>query len=412
MLKINKKSVLSVSVVITCLTFAGKLLSMAREMLLAQEIGMNMLTDAFGISQNAIALFTGVLGATCSALVPILIDIEAKSGSERRDQVFTSIFLCYMAICLVLATILALFSVEIMGFIAPGFNEETTALAADLLKIGFVKINLIIAGSLFGYYLQSKEIYISTALGTLFSSAIVVILLLVTPSPTIQDYTFYTVVGFVFQAVTPIPFLIKVKYKPSIKRLFETQAVKTLLLACAPLILSLMFFEVQTLVGKSVASTIGEGSVSALDYSNKIYSLLYGTIIVSLNLVLFTKIAQSSKSGSLADSLKILVFGGRIQLIIVVPLVILLLIFGQQVISLLYERGNFLHEDTIEVYFALIGYVIGCWGAVFADLLTKYYVSIKHYRFISIANIAGYGLSFSLIIPLSNWLGVVGITVA
>lgn len=407
----SKSGILKASGFLLVLTLAGRLLSMVREMLLAQRIGMNAYTDAFNVSQSAITFCTAAIGATCLALVPILVS-AGKDGERRRDEVFTSLFALYMIVSVVVALLLSFFAEPVCRVLGPSMSKESQQIAAELLRIGFVKVNCVVGGTLFAYYLQSREVFVVSGLAALLSSAVVVVLLLTNPQAGIYDYTTYTVFGFVAQILTPIPFLLRVRYRPRIKRLIEKRVFKALLLASVPLMASAMFFQFQTLVGRAIATGFGEGAASSVDYANKLIQLVYASITMSLNSVLFTHIAQAASSSDSPKAARLLMSGGRNQLLLLMPLVLIALFFGRPLIALLFERGAFTSEDTAAVYAVLLGYLLGAWPYVISDLFSKYYVSLKRYKTINVINGVGYGASLIVVYPIAVLLGAPGVSVA
>lgn len=403
--------ILKASAFLLIITLGARALSMVREMLLASHIGMNAYTDAFNISQSAITFCTGAIGATCLALVPILAK-ASKEGECRRDELFTSILISYMFISVIVATLLSIFALPLCKLLGPGMNAESQAVAADLLRIGFIKINCVVGGSLFAYYLQSREVFVASGLASLASSALVVVLLIMIPDATIYDYTRYTVYGFIAQIIVPIPSLIKVRYRPRIRTLLEKDAIRTLVIASVPLMASAMFFQVQTLVGRAILTGFGEGAASSVDYANKIIQLVNASVTTSLNTVLFTKLANSTAEGKTEIAANYMLSGAKTQLMLLIPVVLIAISFGQPLIALLFQRGAFTAEDTASVYAVLLGYLAGIWPYVLSDLFTRYYVSLGKTRIINVVNGIGYGISLIVVYPAALLMQAPGVSMS
>lgn len=407
------KGILQISLVMVFLTIVARLLSLAREIVIADKIGMNILTDAFNVSQSAVTFATSILGASCAALVPLIIHFsKLQNGEKRRDQVFTSIFLAYMVIALIVAACFAIFAEPIIQFLAPGFEWETVELGAVLLRIGFLKINCVIAGTLFGYYLQSKRIFISTCIAAVLQSAVVVILLLLIPDPTIYDYTTFTVVGYFAQVITLIPFIISSGYRPSLKNVFEKEAFLKLLASSVPLAVSSVCFTLHFILARFIASSMDAGLISSIDYASKIAQLVFALFTMSINTVLLTYMSNARNKIISNPPHYYLIRGLKIQVLFAFPVVILLLIFGDSAVALLYQRGSFNSENTQEVAYVLCGYLLGCIGYIFNDLAAKYFVTVDNNRIINLSSIFGYGFSFILLVPLSTYLGTLGISLS
>ena len=68
-------------------------------------------------------------------LIPIFIEMEVKDGEEKAWALVGTFFWITVFILLVIALIGSFFSSSIINAIAPGFGEEKSALAAQMLSI-------------------------------------------------------------------------------------------------------------------------------------------------------------------------------------------------------------------------------------------------------------------------------------
>lgn len=403
------KGIAGTSLALLLFTVASRIMGMLREVLLASEIGMNAYTDAFNISQSGITLMTAIIGATCLSLVPLLLRSE-KQSPERRDQVFTSLFCIYMLVSLVVAIALTLFSENICSFLGPSLSDDAQVLAGNLLRIGFFKINFVMASTMLSYYLQSRSIFIASSLSLFLGNCTVVALLLLMPSPSIYDYTFFTVVGLGVQPLVLLVPVLRVGYRPRIRKLFEVKAMRYLLIASMPFMASMLFFEIQTMAGRAVATSLGDGVTSSLDYAYKLVQMMCACVTMSLNTILFTKFSALAVKGELRETSRLLMLGGRVQFLLIAPAVLIMCFFGEPLIALVFQRGEFTAYDTHVVNLALRGYLLCIWPYVFCDLFTRFFVSIEKYKVVNITCAISYIISLSLIYPLSRCLGVFGIS--
>lgn len=405
-------SVLKASFIMLVLTGVSRALSLVREMMIAHYIGMNSLTDAFNVSQSAITMVTTVLGACCLSLVPYLIS-NSKNDKANSNQLFSFLFIVFMAICFVLAIIFAVFSNEIVALLAPGFTKETIELAGDLLRIGFLKLNCIIAGTMFGYLLQSRHVFIATGIAAVAQNFVVVVLIFVSGEPTIYEYTVYTVIGFVVQVVVLIPFVIRSGFAFAFEWGFNKKnALKELVRSSFPLALMSIFFTLHFVFARIVASELGAGAVSSVDYASKIAQLAFALFTMSLNAILFTKIANSVNEGNKKQALLYLLNGSKIQIAFITPLMVLLICFSNQIVAMVYQRGNFSEYDTFAVGSVLLGYGFAILGYVFNDLASKYLTSINQYKKINIINTIGYLVSFLVLFPFGKFFGLFGVSLS
>lgn len=405
-------SVLKTSFIMLGLTGVSRALSLIREMMIAHYIGMNSLTDAFNVSQSAITMVTTVLGACCLSLVPYLIS-NSKNEKASSNQLFSFLFLVFMAVCFVLAIFLALFSNEIATLLAPGFSRETVELAGDLLRIGFLKLNCIIAGTMFGYLLQSRQIFISTGIAAVAQNLVVVILIFTSNEPSIYEYTVYTVVGFAVQVIVLIPFVIKAGFSFTFEWGFgKFSVLSELIKSSFPLALVSVLFTLHFVFARIVASELGAGAVSSVDYASKIAQLAFALFTMSLNAILFTKIANLINESNKKQAMLYLLNGVKAQIALIVPLMAVLICFGNQIVAIVYQRGNFTEYDTFAVGSVLLGYSFAILGYVFNDLVSKYLTSTNQYKKINIINAVGYFFSFLVLFLFGKLFGLFGVSLS
>ena len=143
----------------------------------------------------------------------------------------------------------------------------------------------------------------------------------------------------VFHLQFSFKFSILSKHNPHIK-----QFLKLLL----PTFTSSSILQISTLIIDPIALSIEKGIVSILFYSNRLLELPIGIIGVSIstvNLPHLTQLAQKQNTQQLFSSLLKAI---DLLLFLLIPILTTSLLFTQEIVSLVFQFGNFNQQDTIK----------------------------------------------------------------
>ena len=125
--------------------FSSRVTGFFRDVLFANFLGANILSDAFLFAFRLPNLFRRILaeGAMNSVFIPLYIRQSKESQSLAHD--FTSaVFLIFLSITSIMTIFVFLFSEQITSFLAPGFidNEDQFNFAIQLIPIIFPFFNI------------------------------------------------------------------------------------------------------------------------------------------------------------------------------------------------------------------------------------------------------------------------------
>ena len=120
--------------------FSSRVTGFFRDVLFANFLGANILSDAFLFAFRLPNLFRRILaeGAMNSVFIPLYIRQSKESQSLARD--FTSaVFLIFLSITSIMTIFVFSFSEHITSFLAPGFidNDDQFNFAIQLIPIIF-----------------------------------------------------------------------------------------------------------------------------------------------------------------------------------------------------------------------------------------------------------------------------------
>jgi len=117
--------------------------------------------------------------------------------------------------------------------------------------------------------------------------------------------------------------------------------------------------QINLLVDTILASLLGFGSVSYLYFADRIAQLPLGIIGIALGTTLLVSLSKSNANRDEKQFSKELITSLRIGLFFSIPAALVFINFSDLLINVLFERGEFSFQETIQTSHALLAYAIG-----------------------------------------------------
>lgn len=374
----SKKAAKS-ALVIMFFTLASKGLGFLREVLIAAKFGSGMETDTFFIALTATGLFTKfIMDAVSTTFIPVISEIEAKEGKlgkiEHTNNMLHTIFFAAAAI-VVIATIGAPVIVKI---IASGFKGEQFNLAVKLVRIGLPTILFSgIIGVLTGY-LQSEEKFNSTALiGIPLNLAYIVFLLLFSSRFGVKGLMVAVVIGTFLQILIQLPETKATGFKYKFIFDIKDKYIKKVLYLSMPVLIGVAINDLNAIIDKTLASGLASGSISSLNYANKLNTLILSVFIMAITTVIFPILSKEANKGNMKGVKKTMGQGINLILLITIPAAIGMIILAKPVVQIAFERGAFGTRATKMTSEALIFYSLGITFGSLKIFITRVYYSLQ-----------------------------------
>ncbi len=341
---------------------AAKLLSLVQTVVITRNFGLGDEWDAF-IAANRIPelIFTLIAGgALAHAFIPIFSGLLARGENERAwrttSHIINSVFVVTFFVSVVVF-ILAPWLVS--NFVASGFAARWQAETAALMRILLLgSLIFSVSGIVMGI-LQSHQHFALPALAPLcFDVGLLFGVLALAPRWGGRGIAFGAVIGAALHLGIQIPGLIYYRARWWPRLGWRDPLLWRVLRLMLPRVAGLGVFSLNFLIMTNLASRLGSGSVSALDWGWRLMQIPQTLLGTALGTVIFPTLAALSEIGDEAG--KRASFAGALRMLIVtcLPATAALLIIGQPLLSLL-ERGAFDAESTLLVYRCLQFFALG-----------------------------------------------------
>jgi putative peptidoglycan lipid II flippase len=346
----------------------SRVFGLIRDMLIASHFGTSYVADAFQVGYQIPNLLRKLFGegALSAAFIPIYNEIEVKQG--RKEQIdFALNILSLLTLLLTILTVIGMvFAPLIVRLLAPGFADETYLLTVKLTRIMFPYLFLIGLSSTFISILNSHDYYFIPGLSSALLNLGMIIFLSVFSiffHSNIEEksvaLSYGMLFGGVLQTIVNVPLLKKIGYHLKINLNMKGRGLAELWRRFIPGVIGLAIREINLAVDLILASLLASGSIAALQYANRLMQLPLGIIGVSTSSAVlphFSRYTAQKDWGSLSESLK---FSIVTTSYLMIPISILIIALGKDVIRLLFMRGAFDLSALNMTYSALICYSVG-----------------------------------------------------
>ena len=207
----------------------------------------------------------------------------------------------------------------------------------------------------------------------------------------------------IFKLILIIPSTLKngFSYIPSFN--LNDKYFKMTLVMLGPVILGSLSGYINTIVDRSIASQLIEGSISALSYAARIRQIVLGLFITSLITILYPMISKIvSENKNIECTLK---FGINVIIIISIPATTVLMTLDFPITMLIFQRDAFTLVDTLMTSSALYYYSIGIIGIGITGLLSKVFFATHDTKTPMIISVITVILNIILNIILTTFMG-------
>ncbi|MCC6000768.1 MAG: murein biosynthesis integral membrane protein MurJ [Pararhodobacter sp.] len=365
-------------------TLASRILGFVRDILMAKYIGAGAVADAFFVAFSLPNMFRRFFaeGAFNAAFLPLFTKKLSDSKDEAED--FARDAYWFMASLLIVFSVVAMVAMPLLVFaMSAGFaGDDRFDMAVVFGRIAFPYILFISLTALISGMLNATgRFWAAAAAPILLNAAFIGALLL----GAAMDWP----MGLVLSWAVPVGGLAQLTvvwlavrragFRLSIRRPRLTPELKRLFIIAAPAVLAGGVVQINLIVGRQVAS-FTENAISWLSYADRLYQLPLGVVGIAVGVVLLPELSRRLRQGEEAGARDAFSRGMEFALALTLPAAVALVVVAQPIISVLFERGAFTREDTVNTALALAVYGLGLPAFVLHKVLQPLYFAREDTR--------------------------------
>ena len=404
---LNIKPVAKTAILMVILTFGSKILGFIREMALAFFFGTSYVVDAYVVAYNIPnIIFAGLFVAIGTAYLPVYSRIFEVNGA-KAGNVFTSQIINMLLVLSIVCTIIGItISDKIVSIFAPGFSSETAKLTSFFLRITFSFTLLTSLMSLFDNYLHYKNVFLPQILADYAQNISVIIAIVIGAKYGSRLIIFGLLSGYAIKCVVHYLVAIRKDFRYAINRRGTFNTLTAIIPLAIPVFLGTTIQEINVFVDRFMASGLAEGSVSALNYANQVNMLVITVSVTIITTLVYPKLAQANSTRNIERFGNILQKGFNLILIIAIPCSLGAIVYGKEIITLIYKRGAFDLNATLMTSRAYVFFSIGLTFLALNDYVTRAYYALHNMRspmyFAAISITINITLNFIFVGPLKH----------
>ena len=379
-------------------TLVSKLLGTARQMIFASKLGDSVYAVAFAsASKITLSVFDILFSAAILAcFIPFYSRHKTSSDGEARGF-SSSFFTLTVLITAVMATIGALTSKYLVAAFAPMLSAEASSLAASLLSIMFPMMIFTGAAYVLVGILQSHGSFIFPSVISSVSNAVIIAFLLgygnVCEERGIKLLALTYVLSWFIQFITLAVPLLKKRLMPKPSFKFKRSGVFDALKMSPGVIIGAWLLPASSLISNFYASFVSDSSTAVFDYSLSVWLIASGVLTYGVCNFIFPKLSALSERGdAFADAAR---GGVKAAVMLSIPVTIGMWLLGDNVICLLYLRGNFSAELARSCGGVLSALAFATPAFCITELLSRVFYSMKNAKVPMISSIAGISVFFA-----------------
>ena len=394
-------------------TIIAKVLGFGRELVLASSYGASMYSDAYLTAMNIPVVIFTIIGTTLgTVLIPMYFEVNSDLGEKKALNFTNNVFNIVIAICIVLATLGFIFTEPLVKVFAMGFEGQTLKVAIDFTRITIIGIVFTGLSYVMTAYLQIKNNFTVPGLISVPKNIIIItsIILSVKHNPYIMIWG--TLIGIATEFLFQLPFAIKngYKYQPYIN--IKDKYIKKMSWLIGPVLIGVAVNQINTMVDRTLASTLAEGSISALNYANKLNGFVMAMFITSVAAVIYPMLSKLSSEDNKEKFTSSVVQSINSVILLVIPISIGAIVLATPIVKLLFQRGEFDTRATSMTAIALIMYSIGMVAFGLRDILGKVFYALQDTKTPMINGVIAMIMNIVLNIILVKYLQLAGLALA
>ena len=322
-------------------TLLSRILGLAREVLVAAFFGATKAMDAFNVAYTLSNLARQLLaeGALSAAFVPVFSQALTRSR-EKALQLARGTMTVLLCATFLVVGLGILFAPGLVRIMAPGFDPENHSLAVGLTRWMFPFLIFISLEALTMGELNSLGSFFVPALSPAFSNLVFI----VTAPFFAAKFGVYGLAlsvlcgGFAhFMTQWLYGFRMNAPLYPTRPDMRDPD-LKRIMKLFLPYAAGLSLNQVNPVISRMLGSFLQAGSISVLNYSNRILQLPLGLFVIAISQAVLPQLARANDDDEFVATLRQAV---RFALFVVLPASLGMILISDEVVHLLFVRGEF-----------------------------------------------------------------------
>jgi putative peptidoglycan lipid II flippase len=414
----GRGAALSGFMTIAVVMMLGKVVSFVKDACVARHFGISDALDTFILAFSLLSFLACMIGGGMpEAFIPGFAQVSHRRSIDAAHRLGMQLAVVNASVLSAVSLFIYLAAPLVIDTTARGFDDNKRQLAVSTL--GALIPFFLCYGLTFHFaaWLRAQKRFAPASASPIILPAVIIIGLLASGSgASIDTLIWATDLGAALQlnllliavlrTVSPTADCFRnvlTRWVPGTRRVLH----KTLPFALSGLVMGSSVF-----VDQAMASWLEPGSVTILNYSDKVCGILLALTAVPAAEALFPFFADSAAKRDWIGLKQQLVRVTGAILVLAVPMTLVLCWLAPLVVKVLFERGEFHASDTVAVAHVLRFAALQVPFYIAGSLASRIAVSMQATKFIMALSIGTVVVNFLMDALLMQFMGVAGIALS
>jgi putative peptidoglycan lipid II flippase len=368
--------------IVSALTLISRILGFVRDLLVARLLGTSIFADAFFVAfriPNLLRSFVAE-GALTSAFTPVFAS-SLSQGKESARLAMRRTIAFLLTLTGSLTAVLVIAAPDVVRLLAPGFEQNTAqfSLCVELTRIMAPYILCVSLVAMLNAALNALNIFGTSAWAQIWMNVVLIIgatIAIPFDSPTATRLlAISALLGGVVQIIAQVPTAMRsgLSLIPSFQ-LFSRE-VREVVGLMIPATLGASVYQVTIFIATILASLLPTGSVSWLFYADRVAQFPIGIFSIALASVLLPALSNASAKADTDGFRRNISNSLRFTSFCVIPMAAGIWGLALPITQLLFERGAFSSESSVQTARALQALCFGLWASSCHSMIVRAFIA-------------------------------------
>lgn len=355
----SKTSISNAALLILTFNLIGRVLGLVREIVYASNFGLSANYDVYLVASIIPLTITSVFFYIIqNYFIPTYNKVKAND-KHLVNTFISKVFVLFLFQSILITILLLLLKNKILHLYL-GPDLENFDLINKVFYIFIFTIPVSVLFSILSAYLQAEFEFKSPAIAQIFSNLFIILFVALF---NIQFGIYSIVLGYFLGTIFQLFFLyiivkkkfdFKIKYFESSSNLFDGISSSLFYIIIIESVSQLYL-----LSDRYFFRIVETGGIAALNYSTNIYSLPIAIITVTMATAIFPSLSELFVSKNFKEIFHKITRFINVNILFFMPITFIFYFWGESIIKLILERGNFYSADTTLTYSTLKFYSLG-----------------------------------------------------
>lgn len=401
------------TLVIVAISVLSKLASFISEAVLAAHLGTTYQSDAYYMISGINAVVYPMMSVGIwKVFLPLYKSHYAKGEHLAAATLTNKALSFFTTISIAVVVLLYVFAQTVVSVVAPGFKGETRDLCIRLVRISSPMNVFIIAAAVYASVLQCHNKFLGSHIRVVASHIpTIVAAIIFYRSFGIDAMAIALVVASVFRLLIELPFVNwGYRYRPDFN--FRSSEFTLLLKRMPSALISAGVSQLNALIDKAMASMLPSGTISGLNYGQKLVNVFSGLLSSAIATALYPQMIELIALERKQELSRLLEKIVCIFMVLMFPITFACVLFRLELVSAVFQRGAFGSDSTALTSGVFALYCLALFSDACNTVISNVFYGHGNTKTPMLISVAGLAVNVGLNLALMHFMGVNGLALA